>query len=129
MDKSCYECGSTNLEEDWSKPPTLTVTCKQCGFNVVTSKFPKIFSDENIYKIYLIKTDNDSKETLLIKREKQLSLIEAKELYEKESRVFLFEGKAIDVFNSVKNLEKEYTILVEPKFNYTDKDLNGMKLA
>lgn len=118
-----------NLDEDYSKPPTFIVSCKDCGYRVVTSKFPAIFSDETNYKVYLLKTENKTKETLLIKTIKELSLNEAKEFYQKETKILLFKGVATEIFNSVKQLEKEYKITVEPKFNYTDQDLNGMKLA
>ena len=126
----CPECKSGSLRSHWD-PPSYTIECNECGFSAVTSKFPPIFEDQNIYQVHLIPEGSNISEAIrYIKRYLEKSTIEGKELIDSGEELMLLEGKAIDILIEVEGMrKKELNLRIEPLFPYTSKDLMGMKIV
>ena len=126
----CPECGNASLRSHWD-PPSYTTECDECGFSVITSKFPPIFEDQKVYQVHLLPEGSNAFEAIrCIKRYLEKGTGEGKELIESGKELMLLEGKAIDILMEVEGMKKkEINLRIEPMFPYTSKDLMGMKIA
>ncbi len=125
----CPKCRSSNVVSEWL-PPSFSITCSDCKWSALTSRFPPIFEDQKIYKVFLVPRNSDPLHAITaIKTYKGATSTEAKKLA-KANQVFLVQGYAIDIFRELKWLsEKKVKVRIEPEFNYTDADLMGMKIS
>jgi hypothetical protein len=96
----------------------------------VTTRFPPIFEDQHIYKVFMIPGRSSRLQVITsIKVYKGITSSEARMLAN-QNEVFLIQGKAIEIFAKVKGLRaKGIKVRIEPEFNYTDADLMGMKVS
>ena len=128
-DTLCPECKSSDVDSEWL-PPSFSITCRNCGWSVVTTRFPPIFEDQHIYKVFMIPGRSSRLQVITsIKVYKGITSSEAR-ILANQNEVFLIQGKAIEIFAKVKGLRaKGIKVRIEPEFNYTDADLMGMKVS
>jgi hypothetical protein len=128
-DTKCPECGSSILDSEWL-PPSFSIICRACGWSVVTSRFPPIFEDQQIYKVFLVPEHSDPLQVIIaIKTYQGVTSAEAK-ILANQNQAFLFQGQATDIFGKVKKLfAKDVKVRIEPEFKYTDADLMGIKIS
>jgi hypothetical protein len=92
-DFRCPDCGSAKVVSSWT-PPSYSLCCADCGWAVATSRFPPIYGDRTIYKVFLVPKNSDTLRAIeAIKSHQGWTAFEAKQLLGKPE-VFLFEGIA-----------------------------------
>jgi hypothetical protein len=128
-DFHCPDCGSSKVVSNWT-PPSYSLHCAECGWAVATSRFPPIYEDTTIYRVFLVPKGSDTLRAIeAIKSNQGGTTFEAKQLLGKPE-VFLLEGIAIKIFTKVENLKAQgLKIRVEPSFGYTRSDFMGMNPA
>jgi hypothetical protein len=126
---ACPACGSTRVETSWC-PRSYSLRCAACGWAVATSRFPPIFDDPIVYRIFLVPGGSDRLRAVqAIKTNCGGTSVGVKQRLA-EPRVYLFEGTAVRVFRRIENLKSDGFVLeIEPSFPYRSEDLRGMNLA
>lgn len=124
----CPQCGAV-LRSEWT-PPNYVVLCSDCEWAIATSRFPPIFDDDQIYEVWLcMEATSALKAIVHIKRYLAVNTVEAMEIVRQGESVFLFKGRATEIWSSIQEIQKVEGIRIEPEFPYEEGDLMGMKLA
>ncbi len=113
----CPKCGNelmSNVEGS-----TLIVSCKKCGFSIVTSRIDPLYEDNCEYQIYLLEGNAISKDNyFIIQSLTNLNMMQIKKIFE-NLPYMIFKGSAFEVQEIRKKLDKckvKYKIV--PNFKY-----------
>ncbi len=128
-DFACPNCGSQDFVDDW-KPPSYVINCAKCSWSVATTRFPPIFEDERVYRVYLVPEGSDTLRAInLIKMVLGKTTAEAKRLLQ-GGEVHLFDREAPRLVGYLQEWSSRgVNLRTDPPFPYTTDDLMGMQIA
>jgi hypothetical protein len=125
----CPDCGSDEIESNW-KPPAYSLKCAKCSWAVFTTRFPPIFGDATIYRVFLIPEGSNIVNSIRTIKQLYGETTPGARRLLTQPQIFLFEGKAVKLFGKIESLTVDgLKLQIEPPFKYTRTDLMGMYIA